>query len=289
MIRAFPGSTVQVRPARTEDRKAIENLILSERFSHRHMDWKMPLDWFGFDPYLVAVKYSRLVAVIACPPDPPEIAWIRAFAAGGLINRRTAWESLWAEALKALQQIPNIERALSIVMEDWFRDLLVSTGFEQQSEIRMLSWENGPRPYAPPRSDVLVRPMVAEDLDEITTLDRQAFYPLWHHSQETLGLALKQAVVATVSENADGISGYSISTPSPFGGHLARLAVRPNLQSRGIGYALLYDLLDRFRQRGAMRVTVNTQFDNTASLQLYQKANFQLTGESYAVYGYELF
>jgi ribosomal-protein-alanine N-acetyltransferase len=79
-----------------------------------------------------------------------------------------------------------------------------------------------------------------------------------------------------------------MSTGSPFGGHLARLAVHPEFQGRGIGHALLHDLLVRFQERGAMRVTVNTQDNNHASLRLYRKAHFHLTGESYPVYEYPL-
>ena len=75
---------------------------------------------------------------------------------------------------------------------------------------------------------------------------------------------------------------------SPLGGHLARLAVRPDAQRKGIGTALVRDMLWQFERRGAERVTVNTQEDNQASLTLYQKAGFELTGESYPVFQYFL-
>jgi ribosomal protein S18 acetylase RimI-like enzyme len=68
------------------------------------------------------------------------------------------------------------------------------------------------------------------------------------------------------------------------GGHLARLAVLPAYQGRGVGYALVNDLLRQFVFRGIFRVTVNTQADNHASLRLYENMGFQRTGESYPVY-----
>jgi ribosomal protein S18 acetylase RimI-like enzyme len=72
------------------------------------------------------------------------------------------------------------------------------------------------------------------------------------------------------------------------GGHLARLAVLPDFQGMGIGSALVQDLLWYFRRRGAQRVTVNTQKDNLASLAVYRKAGFFLTGEEYPVFQYNI-
>jgi ribosomal protein S18 acetylase RimI-like enzyme len=252
------------------------------------MDWKLPLDWLGSKPFLVAQKLGRLAAVIACPPEPPEVAWIRAFGVNGLMVPEQAWDMLWSEARSELGRIPGVERVMTIVMDEWFRDLLVRAGFERSVNIRMLSWENGLHRLQPPVRPAAIRPMEIADLPAVAALDRAAFHPLWHHSLGTLQLALEQSVVATVSlaDDSRKITGYSLSTGSPFGGHLARLAVHPEFQGKGIGHALLYDLLVRFQARGAMRVTVNTQENNHASLRLYRKAHFHLTGESYPVYEY---
>ena len=88
--------------------------------------------------------------------------------------------------------------------------------------------------------------------------------------------------------HASALVGYQISTASPLGGHLARLAVCPEQQCKGIGYSLVVDTLSQFNRRGAQRVTVNTQQDNLASLSLYKKAGFRETREQYPVYQYSL-
>jgi len=128
--------------------------------------------------------------------------------------------------------------------------------------------------------------MLPGDWPQVVALDWACFEPLWQNSQAALQLAFNQAIFVTVIEEGSRIIGYQISTPSPRGGHLARLAVHPTEQGRGIGYALVYDLLVRFSNQGAAQVTVNTQAENTASLALYQKANFELTGHNYPVYEY---
>jgi ribosomal protein S18 acetylase RimI-like enzyme len=127
-----------------------------------------------------------------------------------------------------------------------------------------------------------------EDLPAVHRLDAASFGRLWRNSLESLQLAFNQSACATVAEDETGLLGYQISTASPMGGHLARLAVSTQVQGRGIGYALVADLLDQFERRGAFRVTVNTQEDNLSSLSLYRRAGFRRTGETYPVYQYKL-
>jgi ribosomal protein S18 acetylase RimI-like enzyme len=66
------------------------------------------------------------------------------------------------------------------------------------------------------------------------------------------------------------------------------LAVRPDAQGRGLGTALVGDLIDRILNSGGSRLTVNTQADNAASLALYHKLGFRLTGEQFLVYTYQV-
>ena len=80
----------------------------------------------------------------------------------------------------------------------------------------------------------------------------------------------------------------ALSSNPPTLASLARLAVHPQVQGQGIGYALVYDTLDQFSRRGVLRVTVNTQNNNLASLALYARAGFRKTGEAYRVYQYAL-
>ncbi|HUV28496.1 MAG TPA: GNAT family N-acetyltransferase, partial [Anaerolineales bacterium] len=116
--------------------------------------------------------------------------------------------------------------------------------------------------------------------------DKLAFGSIWHNSRISLEYAFRQAAIATITEIDGEIVGYQISTAMQMGGHLARLAIHPQIQRQGIGYAILRDLLIQFKQRGAMRITVNTQEDNLGSIALYENSGFSRTGETYPVYLY---
>jgi ribosomal-protein-alanine N-acetyltransferase len=100
--------------------------------------------------------------------------------------------------------------------------------------------------------------------------------------------ALPQATSAIVAEDDEGVVGYQISTANPFGAHLARLAVRPDAQRRGLGSLIVTDLIRRLKNKGVSRLTVNTQSDNHASLALYEKMGFVLTGEKFPVYCFKV-
>lgn len=275
------------RPARKADRRQLADLVHFETHVHRHLDWRSPLDWVGYQPYIVVERNGKLEAALACPPDPPNMAWIRLFAVSSMVPVQETWDELWARARSYLARQRRVIVAV-IPLQNWFRKLLVRSGFEHAHDVVMLKWERGVSPQNPAQlkavEGVNIRLMNYDDLPEVRDVDAAAFSPIWHNTLDLLKIAFEQAAVATVAVDRNGIIGYQISTNSPLGGHLARLAVRPQAQGRGIGYMLVKDMLANFERRGAQQVTVNTQTRNKPSLALYEKAGFQNTGEVFPVY-----
>jgi ribosomal protein S18 acetylase RimI-like enzyme len=276
---------LSVRQANIQDKQQLANLIHFETLVHRHLDWRPPLEWFGHEPYLVLEKDSHLVAALICPPDPPSVAWIRIFAASSEVNLSEAWSLLWSRALDMISFDPSVFSA-AIPLQPWFEKLLLDSEFQSISKVVMMVWESKNIPSTKIPADITLRPMNIDDLSAIEVLDNSAFGPLWHNSRSSLEYAYRQAAIATIAEYDGDIIGYQISTAMQMGGHLARLATHPNFQRKGIGSALLQDLQMQFNQRGALRLTVNTQEDNLPSISLYENAGFVYTGETYPVYQY---
>ena len=277
---------VAIRQAQPGDQSRLANLLYFESYVHRHLDWRSPLDWLGTPEYWVAEQNGQVNAAFACPPDPENIAWIRLFLRSASIPADVAWNSLWETARQSLAGRRGLIVA-AIVIHDWFQKLLTAGGFIQGQQIILLEHEGRPFEERPPRPDVLIRPMGQADLPEVARLDTQAFAPLWRNSLASLERAFTQAGPATVAFSNGQMVGYQISTKNSFGVHLARLAVNPAFQGQGLGYALVQDLLYQIYRMGIFRLTVNTQSDNRASLALYQKIGFVLTGESYPVFTYQ--
>jgi len=279
------GIGYNIRNATTSDRSRLANLIHFSPYIHQHLDWKPPLEWIGRRPYLLLEKKGSLLAALACPPDLPEITWIRLFTASTNIAANEAWKLLWDAAADELSQDGGFAIA-ALSLQGWFNELLDESDFAHTDDVIVLMWDSS-RPYPKPKSsDITIRPMMPEDLPTITLIDNAAFGLEWRNSLESLELAFQQSSMARVAEAGEEIVGYQCSTSSVMGGHLARLAVKPGMQGKGIGYLLVYDVLQYFQKQGVTHVTVNTQQNNTTSLALYAKAGFCTTGESYRVYQY---
>jgi ribosomal protein S18 acetylase RimI-like enzyme len=268
-----------------KDKQRVANLIHFESHVHRHLDWRPPLDWIGHEPYLIAESGNQLVAALACPPDPPEVAWIRLFAVSGEVDLQGAWWSLWKPANELLAETKDVIIA-AIPLHDWFRKLLQASDFELSHRVIMMLWERRKLPQSRQTPGVTFRSMNIDDLPAVEQVDRAAFDTLWRNSRESLEHAFRQSAISTVAEKENHIVAYQISTANHMSGHLARLATDPEFQGLGIGYALLRDLLQQFEKRGARAISVNTQGANEISIALYEKAGFKRTGESYPVYQY---
>lgn len=277
-------TNLHVRQANEGDKSKLANLIHFETYTHRHLDWRSPLDWIGYQPFLVSERNGDLLGTLACPPDPPSIAWIRLFALSSLIPLSDGWEVLWQSTKDLLHEKKTL-KILAIPLQDWFRNLLKQSNFHHIRDVVVLAWENTEGlPF--PNTSITIRTMDNADLPSIHGIDCVSFEDEWQNSLESIEVAYQQANLATVAVSGGKIIGYQISTGGSHGGHLARLAVCPEQQKKGIGYALVYDLIAQFRRRGISRLTVNTQRDNIPSLNLYKKARFLETGEIFPIYQY---
>ncbi len=272
-----------IRPAVLTDQRQIGNLIHFGSNVHRHLDWRGPLEWIGSPPFYVLEKKGEIVAALGCPPEPPSIAWIRLFVNSGKIPYQDSWKLLWDKAYGELEQKGQIITA-AIVLQDWLRSLLLSAGFNSRQSIVMLERDGGSPIKLTLPPDIIIRAMMPYDLPAVAELDSAAFDLLWQNSLPVLERAYPQAVWPTLAESGGQVIGYQLSTRNPTGIHLARLAVEPYMQGKGVGYALAASLIQVAGQHGITHLTVNTQGDNVSSLALYQRMGFKETGERYQVY-----
>jgi ribosomal-protein-alanine N-acetyltransferase len=277
------GVDVQVRSALLTDQRQIANLMHFSPTIHRHLDWRYPLDWIGSAPFFVLENQGQIISALACPPDPPSIAWVRLFVNSGKLSLEESWQMLWDAARLDLAHKQGFMVA-AIVLQDWYHSLLINSGFTSRQSIVMLERDvQAPVEISLP-AGFSIRAMLQYDLPAVAEVDAAAFEPLWQNSLPSLERAYPQAVLATVVESHGQVLGYQLSTRNPLGAHLARLAVRPELQGRGVGHALVADLIQQAERHAMYHLTVNTQSDNSSSLALYRRIGFRETGERYPVY-----
>lgn len=275
-----------IRPALKNDTSDLAFFLNQARYVHRHLDWRPILDWLGEGSFWILDQDHKVQAAFACPDDPPGIAWVRLFACSSQISPDDAWVRLFTTELDSVNTSPNRTLA-AIALHDWFMRLLLRHGWIEYQQIVTLAWDGG-FPTEPLLPDgAIIRPILPEDLPEITRIDNLAFEPLWRLSQSALNHAYEQSAFATLFEVNGQIIAYQMSTATSFNAHLARLAVLPQMQGQKIGYTLVYDLLKQLDRLQVRSATVNTQHDNLASQALYQRLGFIHTGEHFPVLVYQ--
>ena len=272
----------EVHQVSNKDLNAVATFLDSAAFVHRHLDWRNTLEWLDDKPFLVLTENDLINAVLAIPPDPPGIAWVRCLATNKSYDLESAWRILFPYAKTFLDS--QKAEVYAVGLEEWFCRLLDNQGFQIKQRIVVLSWDHHIHSIPSLPQEILIRPMEYSDLEAVTDVDRQSFEPLWVNSGLALRSAYLQSEHASVAEISGKIIAYELSTANQYAAHLARLAVLPTFQRQSIGINLAREMLLYFSHRGVMQVTVNTQKDNLSSLALYQSLGFKPTFEEYPVY-----
>jgi ribosomal-protein-alanine N-acetyltransferase len=270
-----------IRSATMADAHPMTQLLERAHWLHQHLDWLDAKSFLDKNPFLLASYQDELIACIACPLSLHNVAWIRVFAVSSHYDPRPLWEQLWPLALEELRS-EGCKKAAALVISPWFEPLLLQSGFNETNAVIFLEWLTTSPPSISSFPGEL-RGLKPTDIELLIELDQKAFSGIWSNTRDELLEAYQTASIATVLEFEGELIGYQISTSSAWGAHLARLAVHPDWQGKGIGNAIVTDLMQQVRKRGFHRLTVNTQEDNLRSLSLYHRLGFMATGDRYSV------
>lgn len=283
----FARPQLRARPATPSDRNVITTLARFERRVHSHLDWKPVEAWLGAQPFLLAEQGRRVVGALACPPDPPDTAWIRLLAVSDTVPAGDVWRLLWEPARAQLAAM-RVTGVAGLSTGDWMPHLYQRAGFRRTHEVVVLA--RAAQPVGVQRRErglpapARLRPARPGDDAALITTDQAAFTPPWQLSPEMIRTAIAQADLITVAEVDGQIVGYQLTTANRNGAHLARLAVSPSWQGHGLGAALVANMIEYYEARGVHELTVNTQDSNAASLNVYQRLGFQLSGTRFPVF-----
>lgn len=205
-----------------------------------------------------------------------ETCWIRIAAVDDDALPRVMLHALWDDLVPELRQL-GIRQVAILVLRDWILPYLPDLGFRHIEQIVTMRRSAQPA-VNDPVTGVVIRPSEPRDFQEIYAVDHRAFAPPWQLTRRELRQAHRVSGCNTVALLDEQIVGYQVSTLYFDGAHLARLAVDPTVQRRGIGGALMTDLLKRLGRRGFGTVTVNTQESNERSQRLYRRFGFVRNG-----------
>ena len=275
------ASTV-LRTAEEKDWRQIVGLMNGSRRLHSHLDWQNPKTWLGSTSFLSAWVRGQLAGLLAIPPEVSGVAWLRLAAVEEGLDGRWIMNELWREGRSILIQ-QGVMRVATLSTSIWLEATLADWGFAASDLVVVMIRERGTVPPCV-TGGPSIRAAHLKDLSMMTRIDNAAFTVPWSQSTETLRCALGQVGYATVAEVDGQVVGFQISTGGERNAHMARLAVHPMSQKRGIGRALVCDMIRHFESKSTLTISLNTQEDNHTSLNLYRSLGFEQSGDSHMLW-----
>lgn len=270
--------TVTVIQYQQRDRRAIRDLMEQPTRVHSQLDWYEVDAWIQQPSARVWTIWqgARLVGVLGVSETIAGAAWLRLGIVRVDVDVDAFLQYAWERIMPVLRA-SGTEQVAVLVGEDWWMPHLSALGFTPYDEVVTLRRASMHLPSSE-LSPIHVRSVLTPDMSAILTLDQAAFIAPWHMSDADLRQAERLCASGSVALVDGKVVGFQFSTFYFDGAHLARLAVHPDYQGRGVGHALISDLILRMSRRSVYVITVNTQLTNTTSQRLYRRFCFERTG-----------
>ncbi len=121
-----------------------------------------------------------------------------------------------------------------------------------------------------------IRPLGYSDLPQVIAIERRAFTSPWSLAMFVLELSKPSGLCLGSVDDADRLVGYLICARYDTVWHLMNVAVDPARRRRGIGQALLEQMIER---AGADReFTLEVRTSNSPAIALYERFGFRSAG-----------
>lgn len=278
-----------VVPYTRRHRYAARDLIFRSYRVHTHLDWHETDDWLDTESYPVRLAWEgeRLVGLIGMSKPLNGTCWIRIGVVSDYGDATRVMAALWNEVAQELRE-QGVHTVAILVSRDWILTHLRTLGFSPVEEIVTMERPRLPILNVDPPEDISIRLVRSDEIDALTRVDQAAFDPPWQTDRADIRQAEKISALGTAAVADDTVVAYALATVFIDGAHLARLAVTPAMQGRGIASALISDLLKRFARRSIFNMTVNTQGSNLRSQHVYKRFGFARNGYDLPVWMIQL-
>lgn len=259
----------------------VRAFLFTANRDHLHIDWIDPLNYLDKGEAFLLIENENIQAVGIVPEDPAGVRWCRAFYSNPNSQGRELWMAFWSSFQNQFTT-PDLPTCVMDPGLD-FAKILIELGFKKTSEVvylrRKISSLN--LEYLP---DPLIIPLTPDEVNRVWQIDQQCFDPIWRFPLESIEKGLKVSGISTKIVVSGKMIGYQISNYNYDHLHLARLAVIPEFRRKGYARRLVKDLFNRAIEQFVFDLSVNTQTDNHASLELYQDLGFEMGNQKISIY-----
>lgn len=129
------------------------------------------------------------------------------------------------------------------------------------------------------------RDMVAADLADVVAIERASFANPWTGALFLQELHVRFSRILLACDADGSVAGYLCRWVVADEVHVLNVAVHPRCRTRGLGAALIREVLAEARALGAEAVTLEVRRSNEAGRRLYESFGFEQVGQRPNYYG----
>ncbi len=127
-------------------------------------------------------------------------------------------------------------------------------------------------------------PMTIDDLDEVLAIERASFQTPWSRGAFRYELTQNRVARSLVVRAGGQLVGYLCLWEIGHEIHVTNVAVHPSFRRRGVGRALLGNVLEDARRNGVELVFLEVRPTNTEAVALYESFGFRVIGRRKGYY-----
>lgn len=123
-----------------------------------------------------------------------------------------------------------------------------------------------------------VRDMVLGDVDDVLEIEKKCFSIPW--TREAFAMEIKKNKLSRyiVVQEDHQVVAYGGMWMILDEAHITNIAVHPEYRGKGYGKRIVKALIDRAREEGIFKITLEVRKSNEAALNLYKKYGFKACG-----------
>lgn len=124
---------------------------------------------------------------------------------------------------------------------------------------------------------IIVREMQPSDLEQVAKIEKEIFSEPWSRDGFEASLQSKDTLYLTALEG-ERVAGYCGLLRSFEEADITNMAVAAGYRSRGIGREMLQTLMEKGREAGILRFTLEVRVSNWPAIHLYETLGFEAAG-----------
>ena len=119
--------------------------------------------------------------------------------------------------------------------------------------------------------------MQIDDLDQVMIIEEESFSIPWT-ANGFFTFLIREDALFLVSEDDKGINGYIGLICAPPEGDITNVAVKASERNKGIGKALVSEMITKAHEKGVDDIFLEVRVSNTPAIRLYEAFGFENMG-----------